>query len=78
MLALFLGFSCGLNLSIDLGSFWVKSAIVRDSSPPEIALNSLSKSTTPCQVAFRAKPAFNQSLRIPITNDEIELLQVEI
>jgi hypothetical protein len=70
--------SLSIRIVIDVGSAFFKSATTTDSSPPEIGLNPQSKSLTPAFISFRARSSFNSSQTTPLTEDEAELLQVEI
>jgi hypothetical protein len=78
MLFLFATSSLSLGLSIDFGSSFVKSSIVTGSDLPEIARGAQGNPSFPAFIGFRAKPKFNASTNIPLTDDETELLQTEI
>jgi hypothetical protein len=74
---LLLGAALSVDISIDVGSCFVKSSIVGASRIPDIALNPQQKSTTPTFIAFRAKPTFNTSSTKLITEDDIDHLTAE-
>ncbi|KAG0723727.1 Hypoxia up-regulated protein 1 [Chionoecetes opilio] len=61
-------------MSVDIGSEWIKVAVVAPGVPMEIALNKESKRKTPAAISFRngernfGEDAMNNGVRFPATN----------
>jgi hypothetical protein len=62
-----------VNIGIDVGSHFFKSSIVT----PDTTSSPTIGPTIPGFVSFRARPAFNNSIKRTITPDDVDLLQFE-